>query len=359
MTPVTKMPSETRMRKAIADRDATFDQRFVYAVVTTGIFCRPSCASRPARPENLRFYADGNAASSAGFRACKRCRPGDEHSTQDRMIEVARYIESKSDERLTLADLGRKFGHSPSQLQRTFKSSFGISPRQYQHAIRTNQFRTLLKEGDDIAGAIYQAGFGSTSRVYGEAARHIGMTPSAYRSGGAGETIHYACRQTVLGPMLMAATRVGICFAQFGNDEAELLRTLSAEFPQASLVASSAKESPELNDWITALNDHLGNESPRPDLPLDLRGTAFQVKVWRFLLGTDDGDVVSYSEVASGIGKPRAVRAAASACGANNIAVLVPCHRVLRSDGKIGGYRWGLDRKRALLDDERLRRTGQ
>lgn len=347
------------MRKAIANRDASYDHRFVYAVITTGIFCRPSCASRPARPENMRFYADGAAASAAGFRACKRCRPGDDHSTQDRMIDVARYIESRSDERLTLADLGKKYDLSPSRLQRAFKSSFGISPRQYQDAIRTNQFRSLLKDGDDIAGAIYQAGFGSTSRVYGEAARHIGMTPSAYRAGGAGETIHYACRQTVLGPMLMAATDVGICFAQFGNDEAELLGTLGSEFPQASLVASNAQESPELDNWITALNAHLGNESPRPDLPLDLRGTAFQVKVWRFLLDTDDGDVVSYSEVASGIGKPRAVRAAASACGANNIAVLVPCHRVLRSDGNIGGYRWGPERKRALLDDERMRRSGQ
>ncbi len=359
MTSATNLPPETRMRKAIANRDASYDHRFVYAVITTGIFCRPSCASRPARPENMRFYADGAAASAAGFRACKRCRPGDDHSTQDRMIDVARYIESRSDERLTLADLGKKYDLSPSRLQRAFKSSFGISPRQYQDAIRTNQFRSLLKDGDDIAGAIYQAGFGSTSRVYGEAARHIGMTPSAYRAGGAGETIHYACRQTVLGPMLMAATDVGICFAQFGNDEAELLGTLGSEFPQASLVASNAQESPELDNWITALNAHLGNESPRPDLPLDLRGTAFQVKVWRFLLDTDDGDVVSYSEVASGIGKPRAVRAAASACGANNIAVLVPCHRVLRSDGNIGGYRWGPERKRALLDDERMRRSGQ
>lgn len=359
MTSATTLPPEALMRKAIADRDAAFDDRFVYAVITTGIYCRPSCASRPARPENMRFYADGDTASSAGFRACKRCRPGNSHSTQDQMIEVARDIESRSDERLTLADLGKKYGLSPSRLQRSFKASFGISPRQYQDAIRTNQFRSLLKEGDDIAGAMYQAGFGSTSRVYGEAARHVGMTPSAYRAGGAGETIHYACRQTVLGPMLMAATRAGICFAQFGDDEEELLRTLGKEFPQASLVASNAKDSPELDDWITALNAHLANEAPRPDLPLDLRGTAFQVKVWRFLLGTDDGDVVSYSEVASGIDKPRAVRAAASACGANKIAVLVPCHRVLRSDGQIGGYRWGLDRKRALLDDERMRRSGQ
>lgn len=358
MTSGNTVPSEKRMRKAVAERDTSFDRRFVYAVVTTGIFCRPSCASRPARPENLRFYADCDAASAAGFRACKRCRPGDDHSTQDRMIEVARFIESRSDERVTLADLGEKYGLSPSQLQRAFKTSFGISPRQYQDAIRTNQFRSLLKDGDDISGAIYEAGFGSTSRVYGDAARHVGMTPSAYRAGGAGETIHYACRKTVLGPMLMAATPTGICFAQFGDNEAQLLQALASEFPKASLVASSARKSPELDDWIAALNEHLSNKSPRPDLPLDLRGTAFQVMVWRFLLGTDDGDVVSYSDVAAGVGKPRAVRAAASACGANRIAVLIPCHRVLRSDGDIGGYRWGLDRKRALLDDERRRRSG-
>jgi AraC family transcriptional regulator of adaptative response/methylated-DNA-[protein]-cysteine methyltransferase len=351
------MPTDAEMRRAIAARDTGYDDRFVYAVVTTGVFCRPSCAARAARPENLRFFIDNEAATAAGFRACKRCRPTTALTLRQHMIEVARHIEANFDNRITLADLGKRFAQSPSRLQRAFKSVFGISPREYQDGLRTRRFQSLLRDGQDVSAAIYEAGFSSPSRVYGDAAHHVGMTPTAYRAGGAGETIHFASRDTVVGKMMMAATEKGVCFAQFGDSHRQLRAQLEAEFPKASLVASPAGESAELDAWIDALNDHLASQGPRPDIPLDLRGTAFQISVWRFLLSTGDGDVVSYAEVAAAIDRPKAQRAAASACGANRIAVLVPCHRVLRGDGGIGGYRWGVARKRALLDAERARRA--
>jgi len=213
-----------------------------------------------------------------------------------------------------------------------------------------------LKAGKSVLESITGAGFQSTSRVYGHPMRSLGMTPSAYRAGGAGETIVYALRETALGPLLMAATNRGVCSAQFGANEAALLTQLRAEFPQARIVASDMSRSPELNAWMQALEAHIAGNAPRPDLPLDLRGTAFQIRVWKFLLQVADGDVLSYAEVAKAIGAPKSIRAAAGACAANRIAVLVPCHRVLRGDGGLGGYRWGLERKRSLIDRERSRR---
>jgi AraC family transcriptional regulator of adaptative response/methylated-DNA-[protein]-cysteine methyltransferase len=274
-----------------------------------------------------------------------------------KLVEIARYIESHADERLTLAGLAKQAGLSPSRLQRVFKAAFGISPKAYQDAVRMKRFKAALKEGDDVTGAIFSAGFGSISRVYGEEVRNIGMTPKAYRSGGAGETITYVCRDTALGPIIMAATKRGVCFVQFGKDMETLLEQLRAEFPKAKLIASPAQDAPELNVWMEALDEHISQGAPRPDLPLDLRGTAFQMKVWRFLLSVHEGDVISYGELAARIEKPKAVRAVASACAANRIGVLVPCHRVLRGDGGLGGYRWGLERKRALLDAERSRKA--
>jgi AraC family transcriptional regulator of adaptative response/methylated-DNA-[protein]-cysteine methyltransferase len=214
-----------------------------------------------------------------------------------------------------------------------------------------------LRDGADITQAIYSAGYGSSSRLYSQAMHGIGMTPKRYRAGGEGENLTWACRSTVLGPLLMAATDRGVCFAQFGSDCEALRAQLQAEYPRAGLQAYDGQSSYQLDQWIDALNAYIQNQQPRPDIPLDLQGTAFQIKVWEFLLSLDDGDVISYAELARGIDKPRAVRAAASACGANRIAVLVPCHRILRGDGGLGGYRWGLERKRALLDGERARRS--
>jgi len=351
------MPSEQKMRAAVAARDKAFDGRFVYGVITTGVFCRPSCAARTARPENLRFFPNAESALTAGFRSCKRCRPLDTTSGLSKLVDIAEYIETHADERLTLAGLAKQTGLSSSRFQRVFKAAFGVSPKAYQDAVRMKRLKAALKKGDDVTGAIFSSGFGSVSRVYGEEMRNIGMTLKAYRSGGAGEIITYACRDTALGPMIMAATEQGVCFAHFGENREILLEQLRAEFPKAKLITSPAQDAPELDAWIEALDANISQGAPRPDLPLDLRGTAFQIKVWRFLLGVREGDVISYSELAAGIEKPKAVRAVASACAANRIGVLVPCHRVLRGDGSLGGYRWGLERKRALLDAERTRKS--
>ena len=352
------MPSDSQMWRAVVARDPRQDGAFWYGVATTGVFCRPSCASRRARRENVRFFDSTAAAVAAGFRPCKRCTP---LATRDavaiRIEDVARYIDAHADEALPLAALAVRARLSPAHFQRRFKALLGVSPKAYQDGVRLARLKAGLRTGGAVLDAIVGAGFSSTSRVYGEAARNLGMTPSVYRAGGAGETIAYACRPTALGLLMMAATDRGVCFAQFGASEAVLGRELQAEFPKAALARSPLAESPELDAWIRAFEAHVAGQAPRPDVPLDLRGTAFQIRVWRFLLGIREGEVVSYSEVAAGIGAPAAVRAAASACAANRIAVLVPCHRVLRGDGGLGGYRWGIERKRALIDAERAGRA--
>ncbi len=337
-------------------RDRAADGLFVYAVRTTGVFCRPSCPARPAKPENMAFFASPADAEAAGFRACKRCMPtlaSQPNPSVARMSEVADYIAAHADEPLTLDHLGKIAGLSPFHLQRMFKSVIGVSPKEYQAARRLGSFKSALRSGDSVLGAVFGAGYGSTSRVYEQVDCGLGMTPSVYRAGGAGETIVHAVRQTAIGPLMMAATARGVCFVQFGDDAVGLVEQLRAEFPKAELRPAHSEADAALSDWMEALNSHLSRGAPRPDLPIDLRGTAFQIRVWRFLLSVPAGQVVSYSEIAQGIGAPRAVRAAASACGANRVGVLVPCHRALRADGGLGGYRWGLDRKRALLDSER------
>lgn len=271
----------------------------------------------------------------------------------DRMVALARYIESRPDEPLSLADLGAVVGLSASRVQRVFKETFGVSPKAYQDALRLNHYKQALRTGQTVTDAIYDAGFGSVSRVYGKADRQVGMPPSRYGKGGEGETIAYACRETALGLLMMAATDQGVCFAEFGDDETALQEQLQKEFPKARLSLSGATASPELDAWIAALDKHLSQNTPRPDVPLDIRGTAFQTRVWKLLLSVREGEVLSYTELAKRLGEPRAVRAVASACGRNRIAVLIPCHRVLRSDGSLGGYRWGLDRKQQLLEQER------
>jgi len=269
------------------------------------------------------------------------------------MQELARYIEKHADEPLSLEKLAEQAQLSPAHLQRVFKSALGVSPKAYHDAARMRLLKGALKSGKGVLESITEAGFQSTSRLYGHATRTLGMTPSTYRSGGSGETIAYAFRSTALGPLMMAATDRGVCFAQFGRRESSLLEQLRAEFPKAIIRESDATHSPALDAWIETLEAHIARSAPRPNVPLDLRGTAFQIRVWRFLLDVPEGDVLSYTEVANGIGAPKAVRAAASACAANRIAVLVPCHRVLRGDGGLGGYRWGVERKRVLLDHER------
>lgn len=349
--------NEATMYAGITQRDRSLDGQFVYAVLTTGVYCRPSCSARTPLRKNIRFFSSPDEAGHAGFRACKRCKPDDPHYGIAHLVELARYILAHAEEKLPLKTLADRQGVSPGYLQRTFKAVFGISPKAFQDAARLNTLKNQLKTGDDITGAIFEAGYGAPSRFYENAARQIGMSPKAYRDGGSGETITFACRDTDLGALMMAATDKGVCFVMFGDADDQLLSQLQAEFPKASLSRSSNNGGEPLDAWMMALDNHLSQGAPRPDIPLDLRGTAFQIKVWQFLLSIPEGDVISYSEVADAIDKPRAVRAAASACGKNRIAVLVPCHRVLRGDGGLGGYRWGLERKRTLLDTERGRRT--
>lgn len=273
-----------------------------------------------------------------------------------RLIQaLAGYIERNAAESLPLAHLAKQAHLSSAHLQRTFKAVLGVSPKMYQDAVRLRHLKGGLKSGKSVLDAITDAGFESTSRIYSHAPRNLGMTPSAYRRGGAGESIAYAGRDTAMGPLLMAATDRGVCFAQFGENQESLIVQLQREFPNASHIPSRMVDSSELDAWIQAFEAHIAGDAPRPELPLDLRGTAFQIRVWRFLLLVPEGSLVSYTELAAGVNSPRAVRAAASACAANRVAVLVPCHRVLRGDGGLGGYRWGIDRKRVLIDQERAR----
>ncbi|MDG3086162.1 methylated-DNA--[protein]-cysteine S-methyltransferase [Vibrio hannami] len=344
------------MRIAVAQRDSAFDGQFYYGVITTGVFCLPSCSTKEANPENLRFFSDIKTAMQAGFRPCKRCNPTRPSQRSRKLIDLARYIESHAEHKMTLAQLGEIAGLSPSRLQRSFKEMFGVSPKHYQDAVRMGKFKRSLKEGEGVTDAIYSSGYGSISRVYGEASRNIGMTPKAYRAGGKGETIYYACRETALGHMIMAATDKGVCSVQFGDDKQSLFTLLANEFPEAQLILSEAQNAPELDIWMVALDKHISQGAPKPDVPLDIRGTAFQIKVWQFLLSIKEGEVMSYGEVAQHIENPKAVRAVGTACGKNPIGILIPCHRVLRSDGSLGGYRWGLERKRTLLNMEKTRR---
>lgn len=285
----------------------------------------------------------------------------------DRVVAVARRLVARADEAWPLDALAAEFSLSPSAFQRRFTGVIGLSPKALQDAARLGRLKSALKAGTRVTDAILEAGFGSTSRVYGEAPRDLGMRLSAYRNGAAGEVIHWAARETRLGWLAMAATGRGVCFAQFGETPSALGAELAREFPKARRLTSAAQAATaaahggamaaddpagQLDAWIAALEAHLARSAPAPELPLDLRGTAFQMRVWRFLQGIPLGEVRSYAEVAAGIGTPKATRAVGTACGANRVAVLVPCHRVLRGDGALGGYRWGLERKRALLDAE-------
>lgn len=348
--------SETEMDSAVTRRDASFDGQFYYGVITTGVFCQPSCSTKAAKPENLRFFYHTESAMAAGFRPCKRCCPLRINDRIDKLIEIARYIEVHADEKLTLTQLGNIANLSSSRLQRQFKETFGVSPKHFHDAVRMRKFKRSLKDGSGITDAIYSSGFGSLSRVYGETTRSIGMSPKAYRAGGQGEIIHYACRQTALGQMAMAATEKGVCSVQFGETRESLVALLVEEFPKAQLILSQAQNAPELDNWMSALDNHISHGAPKPQVPLDIKGTAFQIKVWKFLISIKEGEMMSYGEVAAQIDSPKAVRAVGTACGKNRISILIPCHRVLRSNGDLGGYRWGLERKKTLLDMEKKTR---
>jgi AraC family transcriptional regulator, regulatory protein of adaptative response / methylated-DNA-[protein]-cysteine methyltransferase len=330
-------------------RDARQDGRFVFAVRTTGIYCRPSCPSRRPRRDSVEFFANPNDAERAGYRACLRCKPT-EVSAQAQYVMRARQLLDESEGVMTLAELSERVGLSPFHLQRLFKRATGLSPREYQSAQRMQHVKSGLRKGDDVTTALYDAGFGSPSRLYEKAPQQLGMTPGEYRRGGSGATIHYALIPTPLGRMLLAATDRGLCAVRFGESVAALEQELRAEFHSAQLRRDEGLMKPYVESLVSAIR---GDNSPI-DLPLDLRATAFQQKVWDILRRIPRGETRSYTEVARELGEPRAVRAVARACASNPVALAIPCHRVVRSDGQLAGYRWGVDRKKKLLQSETL-----
>lgn len=339
---------------AVTTRDPTRDGLFVYAVKTTGIYCRPSCASRKPKRENVTFFKLPESAERAGYRACKRCRPAD--AATDPQLEtvletvraLCRYIEANKERPLTLAELGVQVGLSAAHVQRTFKKVVGVTPQAYLEACRLDAVKVALQRGDDISGATYSAGYGSSSGLYGKADVALGMTPKTYQRKGEQVAIRYAVMDCSLGKLLVAATEKGICAVRLGDEEKGLEAELFKEFAKADV----RRDEVGLANWLTAVVEHLDGETPHLDLPLDVQATAFQKRVWQALQQIPYGETRSYGQVAASIGQPSAVRAVAGACAANPVALLVPCHRVVRSDGSLSGYRWGVDRKQQLLQLE-------
>jgi AraC family transcriptional regulator of adaptative response/methylated-DNA-[protein]-cysteine methyltransferase len=345
---------------AVLRRDPSWDGRMVMGVLTTGVYCRPSCPARRPLRKNVRFYGTTEAARRDGLRACKRCHPDGEAPTVAPWVAAAcDHIRRECDggEPLTLEALGRRFGVSPAHLQRTFRAAVGVSPRQYAERCRMERLKSELravgKKGGSVTGAIYAAGFGSSSRVYERAPGNLGMTPGEYRAGGRGVAITYAAADTALGPLLIAATERGLCAVELGGTVEELVARLAREYPAAELVPMGAAPSPAFAAWMEALRHHVEEGRPHAELPVDVRATAFQRRVWAFLQSIPSGETRTYTEVAAAIGAPGASRAVARACASNPVALAIPCHRVIRADGDVAGYRWGTERKRRLLEQER------
>ncbi|MCR6658268.1 MAG: bifunctional DNA-binding transcriptional regulator/O6-methylguanine-DNA methyltransferase Ada [Asticcacaulis sp.] len=318
---------------------------FVYSVKTTGVYCRPDCASRLPRPENIGFYATCEAAEAAGFRACKRCRPRgqSEQAKQAEMIaDICRFIEG-AEEVPSLADMAGRAGLSPHHFHRRFKAVTGLTPKAYADAHRTKKVREGLSAGEAVTAALYEAGYGSSSRFYERSDAILGMTPKAFQSGGAGD-IRFAVGDCSLGAVLVAQSDKGICAITLGDDPEGLARDLQDRFPNANLIGADTAFEQTVAQVIG-----LVDQGQTLDLPLDIRGTAFQQRVWQALRAIPAGETRAYAEVAEMIGAPSAVRAVAGACAANALAIAIPCHRVVRTDGALSGYRWGVERKRALL----------
>jgi AraC family transcriptional regulator, regulatory protein of adaptative response / methylated-DNA-[protein]-cysteine methyltransferase len=335
---------------AVVARDSAHDGEFVFAVSTTGVYCRPSCPARRPRRENVKFFPRPEQAEHAGFRACLRCRPKSlsGNAQSDSVKEICRYIEQHLDEPITLERLGKEFRQSPFHLQRRFKAVVGITPREYADSCRLRLLKRNLQAGDNVTRAMYDAGYGSSSRLYERTASQLGMTPDKYRRGAIAAAIRYTCADSPLGRMLVAATERGVCAIQFARSDGELLEGLKREFP----FAMRKPDDGGLQSWVSALLHRMRDGESDTALPLDIRATAFQRRVWTYLQSIPFGATRSYSQVAKGIGQPRACRAVARACATNPVAVAIPCHRVVREDGDISGYRWGVERKRVLLEME-------
>lgn len=343
--------NETKLWNAVLARDRRYDGDFVYGVQSTGVYCRPSCPSRRPRRPQVVFFARPATAEQAGFRACKRCRPqlaaGDPQAPLVRRL--CRYIETRvqQDGRVTLDDIARQAGLSPFHVQRVFKRLMGLSPRQYAEARRLDALKAhLKKKGETVTTAMYQAGYGSSRGLYERAHEKMGMTPATYRRGGEGMQIEYTVADCPLGRLMVAATSRGVCFVSLGDADKPLVHALHEEYPKAEIHAGKRL------GWVRDLLTYLEG-GRHPDVPLDLQATAFQMRVWKELQAIPLGATRTYSEVARKMGRPTATRAVAHACATNPVSLVVPCHRVVGTDGGLHGYRWGLDRKRALIESEK------
>lgn len=337
--------------EAVLGRDARADGRFVYAVRSTGIYCRPSCASRKPARKNVLLFDLPEMAEARGFRPCLRCAPRDAgyDPRLDKVRRAIRHIEERAEEDPTLAELARAVGLSPHHLQRTFKKALGVSPRQYLESLKMRKYKDLLKNGRGLADACYGAGYGSSRRAYERAADRMGMTPATYRKGGAGVSIRYGITRCRLGRALVAATGKGVCRVSVGDANDELIRDLKNEFPHANLRRSDK----ELKEYMKIVRDAARGGLPPESLPLDARATAFQRRVWDRLKAIPLGNTMTYKEIAADLGLPKGARAVGRACALNPVALLVPCHRAVRTDGGLAGYRWGVERKKKLLDIEK------
>jgi AraC family transcriptional regulator, regulatory protein of adaptative response / methylated-DNA-[protein]-cysteine methyltransferase len=336
--------------QAVLARDASRDGQFVFAVSSTGVYCRPSCPSKRPRRENVTFFRQPHQAESAGFRECLRCRPRaiSGNPRQESVKAICRYIERHLDEPITLASLGAEFHQSPFHLQRTFKSVLGITPKEYANSCRMRGFRQSLKAGYSVTRAMHDAGYGSTSRLYSRTSSELGMEPTKYRRGAIAASIRYAFASSPLGRTLIAATDRGICSIQFADSDEELEQGLKHEFP----FAIRRRDDQGLSELAQQVIERISGIESSAALPLDIQATAFQRRVWSYLQSIAFGETRSYAEVARAIGRPSAVRAVARACATNPVAIAIPCHRVLRANGELAGYRWGVKRKKVLLKME-------
>ena len=341
---------------AVLRRDSRFDGQFVFAVSSTGIFCRPSCPARRPRRDRVSFFSLPEAARQSGFRACKRCHP-EKLTASDPQVELVRracrLIEDSLEETMDLETLGNRLGLSSFHLQRTFKNIMGVTPREFSEACRTNRFKNAVRSGKSVTTAMYDAGYGSSSRLYERADAELGMTPATYSRGGAAAQIDYAITKSPLGYLLVAATSKGLCSVTLGDNVSDLEANLRKEYAAAEI----HNDDKTLTKIVKQIVAHLEGKQPHLSLPLDIRATAFQRQVWQALQQIPYGTTLSYGEVAAAIGRPTAVRAVARACATNPVALVIPCHRVIREDKSLGGYRWGLERKKQLLKRESAQRS--
>jgi len=338
---------ENKWWDAVLARDASRDGEFFFGVTSTGVYCRPSCPAKRPRRENVAFFHHSEDAEKAGFRACLRCKPksASRNPQADAIKRICRYIEQHLDEPITLDRLSDAFGMSPFHLQRTFKKAVGITPRAYADSCRMKLLKQNLQTGKSVTTALYDAGYSSSSRLYERTASQLGMTPDKYRRGAIAATIRYAFANSPLGRMLVAATDKGICAIQFADTDDELAEGLKREFP----FAVRKRDDESMEAWTKTLLRQMEGHKVNSALPLDIQATAFQRRVWTHLQSMPFGTTQSYGEVAKAIGQPTAARAVARACATNPVAVAIPCHRVVREDGGMGGYRWGVQRKETLL----------